>query len=124
MAKLTNHHLAYLCFLPPTILSLISGLLKLIPVETGTAGGIGFLVLIPLTLLSIVSIPVGMALSVRYRRDYTLLILSFLTVLYLVEFATEAGTVKFYNSILSLYGLLNSLILVWWFLFRRKRDYG
>ena len=116
----TTHDLAYLCFLPTTLISVVSGILKFIPVDTGTAGGVGFLILIPLALLALVSVPTGIVLSLRYRQDRALLLLSFLTVLYVLEIISEAGSTKFYNTSLSIYGILSILVLATWFLYRRK----
>ncbi|MDR8394434.1 hypothetical protein NC796_25030 [Aliifodinibius sp. S!AR15-10] len=91
--------------------------------DTGTAGGIGFLILIPLALLALISIPAGIILSMKYRKDYVLLFLAFITILYVVEIMTEAGTAQFYNLTLSLYGISGIMFVASWFLFRRKRYY-
>lgn len=118
-----GHHLAYLCFLSPILLSIVAGLSQMMTLDIGTAGGVGFLILIPLALLALVSVPAGIILSLRYRKDYVLLILAFITILYVVEILTEAGTVQFYNLTLSIYGISGSIFVASWFLYRRKRYY-
>ncbi len=89
-------------------------------IDTGTAGGIGFLLLIPLALLALFSIPVGIVLAIQHRKDPVLMTLVVLTVLYLVEIITEAGDAKFYNTVLFLYGIVGLVLLGWWFLLGRK----
>lgn len=119
----TDHNLTYLCFLPPVILGILSGLSTLISMDTGTAGGVGFLILIPLSLVALVSIPAGVILSFRFYKDYALLFLSFLTILFVLEIFIEAGSVKFYNTVPFIYAVAGISILASWFLFRRKRYY-
>lgn len=119
----TTHNLAYLCFLPPALLGTLSGLSTIIPMDTGTAGGVGFLILIPLALVALASVPSGVILSLRFRGDYALLILSFLTILFVLEMFIEAGSVKFYNIVSLIYGITVISVLVSWFLFRSKQYY-
>lgn len=116
-----KHDLAYACFLPPVIVSLISAVGTVIPMSTGVAGGIGFLVLIPLTLLALVSVPTGIYLSFVLREDIVLPLLSVLTILMVVEVVTEAGSVAFYNATAWVYGVLGTILVASWFLVRRWR---
>jgi len=117
----SKHDLAYACFLPPVIASLISAVGTAIPMSTGVAGGIGFLVLIPLTLLALVSVPSGIYLSVVLRKDMVLPLLSVLTILMVVEVITEAGSVAVYNATAWVYGVLGTILEASWFLVRRWR---
>ena len=116
-----RHDLAYACFLPPVIVSLISALSTVIPMSTGAAGGIGFLVLIPLTLLALVSVPTGIYLSFVLRKDVVLPVLSVLTILIVVEVITEAGSATVYNATAFVYGVLGTILIGSWFLVRRWR---
>ena len=116
-----RHDLAYACFLPPGIVSLVSAVGTVIPMSSGVAGGIGFLVLIPLTLVALVSVPTGMYLSIVLRKDVVLPLLSILTILALVEVITEAGSVAFYNATAWVYGVLVMILEVSWFFGRRWR---
>ncbi len=120
-AQRSKHDIAYVCFIPPGLVSLVAALARAIPMSSGTAGGIGFLVLIPLSLLALISIPIGIYLSIVLRRDVMLPLLSVLTILMLAEVVTEAGTVAFYNASSKIYGLLNLFCQATWFLFRRRR---
>lgn len=117
----SKHDLAYACFLPPVIVNLISAIGTVIPMNTGVAGGIGFLVLIPMTMLALVSVPTGIYLSLVLRKDIILPLLSVLTILMVVEVITEAGSVAFYNATAWVYGVLGAILVASWFLVRRWR---
>jgi len=113
--------LAYACFVPPVIVSLISAVGTVIPMSTGVAGGLGFLVLIPLTLLALVSLPAGIYLSFVLRKDIVLPLLSVLTILMAAEVISEAGSVAFYNATTWVYAVLGTILVASWFLVRRRR---
>ena len=117
----SKHDLAYACFLPPVIVSLISAASTVIPMSSGVAGGIGFLVLIPLTLLALMSMPIGIYFSIVFRKDIFLPILSALTIFMVVEVITEAGSATFYNAIAWIYGISGMILIASWFLVRRWR---
>jgi len=51
------------------------------PMLHGIAGGAGMLMLVPLSIVALVSVPIGVFLSVSYRRDIVLPALSILTML-------------------------------------------
>jgi hypothetical protein len=89
--------------------------------STGVAGGVGFLVLIPLALLGLISVPTGIYLSFVLRDDVVLPLLSVLTLLMVVEVITEAGSVAFYNATAWVYGVLGTILVASWFLVRRWR---
>ena len=84
--------------------------------DTGTAGGIGFLILIPLGLATFVCVPIGIYHSATYRKDYALLILATVTVLMLVQLFAEIGPVTFQNILWLAYGALVIMTEVVWFL--------
>lgn len=117
----SEHDLAYLCFLPPTIVSLISAVGTFVPMSDGTAGGIGFLVLIPLSLASVLSVPIGIVLSVLFRKDLALPLLSILTIVLVVEVFSEAGPPAFRNGVTWAHGIGATLVVGSWFLVRRWR---
>ena len=73
-----NHDIAYACFIPPGIVHLIAGVSHFIPMDSGTAGGIGFLILIPLTIAAIVAVPIGIFYVVSFSlwRDPVLMSVS------------------------------------------------
>ena len=116
-----RHDVAYACFLPPLILSLISTVGTVIPMSTGVAGGVGFLLLVPLAFLAIVSVPIGIYLSLVLRKDIVLPLLSVLTILRVAQVLTEAGSVAFSNATGSVYGVVGAGLVASWFLVRRWR---
>jgi hypothetical protein len=108
--------LAYACFLPPGIVSLISALSAVIPMDSGVAGGIGFLVLIPLSLVALVSVPTGIYFTIVFRKeDAVLVLLSVSTIFMLAGVVADAGSTAF----ASVYGLLVMILVANWFLARR-----
>lgn len=122
-AERRKHDIAYGCFLAPGAVSLIAAIAGAIPMDSGTAGGIGFLVLIPLAMVALVAVPVGVFYSIVFRRDGVLLLLSILTIFMLAEVVTEAGSVEFYNATGLVYGILVLVLEASWFLLRRRRAY-
>ena len=102
---------------------MIAAIASAIPMDSGTAGGIGFLVLIPLTLAALISVPTGICFSIVLRRDAVLPLLSVMTIFMLAEVVTEAGSVTFYNATMSVYGILVVVLEASWFLLRRQRTY-
>ena len=106
--------LGYACFLVVGAASLLSTLAEII--DAGL-----LLVALWLFFFSLVTVPIGIFLSIVCWRDGLLPALSVLTLAFVVEGATEAGSVRFYNASTSLYGVLVLLIVASWFGFRRWR---
>lgn len=123
-SKRWKHDIAYACFLPPGLLSLIAAISMYFPMDTGTAGGIGFLILIPLSLLALTTVPIGVYYSVVYWRDAALVILSLGTILTMVQMFAEIGPVQLRNVLGLVYGVLVFALEVAWFLERRGRTYA
>ncbi len=117
--RLTRHDKAYLCFLLPGLLSLVSRIASLIPMDTGISGGIGFLVLIPLALASIVTTVYGIYLTIVLHDDKFLALLAVLSLLYLTQLFTETGSAAFQNVVGLAYGLV-VVGIVWYWFFRRR----
>jgi hypothetical protein len=92
-----------------------------IPMDSGAAGVLGFLVAIPLALVSIAALLLGTVQALLLWRHWPLLLLAAMTILFLAEIVTEAGSVAFYNAIPFLYGI-GSLAICgnWFFLLRAK----
>jgi hypothetical protein len=101
-----RHDMAYACFLPPGLLGLISSGAAFVPMDTGTAGGIGFLILIPLGLGTFVSVPLGIYYSAAHWKDYALGVLVITTILMLVQMFAEIGPVRIQNLLWLGYGVL------------------
>ncbi len=115
-----KHDIAYLCFIPPGLVFLAGSLAAYVPMSTGTAGGIGFLVLIPLTLASLYTVPKGMYFAVSHRRDFVLIFLSVTTILMVVQLILELGSVGARNATGLVYGAAVLLSVGSWFFIRRR----
>ena len=104
-------YLAYGSFLFCGLLALAVGILDLVPMNDGTAAGIGFFLLIPLTLVAIGLMLVGMVLSIRLWRDWPLPFLSVLLILVfvasntIVSEATSSLVYGLFATVLSVRGL-------------------
>ena len=85
--------------------ALFIGSLNFISMDDGTAGVLGFLVLIPLSMASLVAMVVGFGYTIRLYNHWPLVVLSLLSVLSMAEMVTEYGSVKLYNAVPILYGL-------------------
>lgn len=92
-----------------------------IPMDSGAAGVLGFLVAIPLALASIAALVVGMVQALLLWRHWPLLLLAAMTTLFVAEIVTEAGPVAFYNAIPFLYGIGSLAICGIWFSVLRAR---
>jgi hypothetical protein len=115
-------NIAYGSFLFCGVVVLLTAIISLIPMSAGTAGGIGFLVLIPLSVLSITALLIGIWYAVRLRHNIPLIMLAILSILFVVEVITEFGSPLFYNSVNWIYGLIAIFLPLWWFFIKRK-DY-
>ncbi len=116
-----KHDFAYGCFLIIGFTSLFSSIISAIPMDTGLAGGLGFLVLLPLSVASLVAMFVGVFLSLTILKHWPLLFLSIFSLLFLLEIITEAGSVSFYNTTGWVYGIITTGFSIGWFLFIRKK---
>ncbi len=115
-----KHDIAYACFIPPGLVSLIGSIAAYVPMSTGTAGGIGLLVLVPLTMLALGTVPIGLYYSVLLRKDAALPLLSILTVLRFALIVTDVGPAWAYNLSGVAYGLVVVGLVAFWFLWRRR----
>ncbi len=118
---LRKYDVAYGCFLFCGVAVLLISELSFIPMDDGTAGGLGFLVFIPLSLVALVAMAVGIGYTIRLYNHWPLVVLSLLSVLFIAEVVTEYGSAKLYNAVPILYGLSASGFSLAWFLILRKR---
>lgn len=117
----SKYDLAYGCFLLCGASAIIVGVMGAIPMDSGTAGVLGFLVAIPLALASIGALVVGIVLTFLLWRHWPLPLLAGMTILFVAEIATEAGPVGFYNAVPFLYGIGSLAICGIWFSVLRAR---
>ncbi len=121
-AQRGKHDLAYACFLVPLALSAVIAIGTFAPIDDATAAGLGLAVAVPLALAALIAVPVGIGFSVVLWRDGILPCLSVLTVLWIVEVITQAGSVAFYNATTGpIYASFVLVLEASWFLWRRMR---
>lgn len=114
-----RHDVAYLCFLPAVLVALLVTALALVPLSTGTAGGLGLLVLVPLSLVALAALPMGLYLALRHRHDRALLTLALATLALLALVMTEAGAPAWRNAATAAYVVLALVIELSWLSRRR-----
>jgi hypothetical protein len=121
--------LAYGCFLVGGIGALIISVLIVFPlpiaIDNSTAGVVGLLVLIPLTLFWLGALSLGVVLTGLLWKDWGLVTLSGISVLFLAAAAAaaEADLVAFFSIVPAVYGLGVVAIGGLWFLKRRRRRF-
>lgn len=100
---------------------MIVGVMGAIPMGSGAAGVVGFLIAIPLAVASVAALVVGIVLSLLLWRHWPLLLLAAMTILFVAEVITEAGTAALYNAAPFLYGIGSLAICgIWFFVVRGK----
>ena len=115
-----KHDRAYLSFIPPAILGFALFVANMVPMGTGTAGGVGFLVLIPLSLLSLMTVPRGIWHALSFFRDRWLVVLALATVLVVVAVFADFDSPAVTNLLIGTYSLYAVMCIGSWFLFRRR----
>jgi hypothetical protein len=118
-----KYDLAYGCFLLCGASALVVGVMGSIPMNSGAAGVLGFLVAIPVAVASIAALVVGIVLSLLLWRHWPLLLLTGMTILFVAEIVTEAGTTALYNAAPFLYGIGSLAICGIWFFVVRGRTF-
>lgn len=119
--KRSGYDLAHGCFLLCGSSALIISAMGAIPAASGTAGGLGFLVAIPLSLASLVAMVSGLVLTIRLWKDWSLIILSGMSLLFIAELLSEYGSAAFYNAVPVVYGAGVVAISGAWILVLRRR---
>lgn len=117
MTARSKHDIAYGCFLVPMAACLIAAIGGAVRMNDANAAGIGFFVLIPLTLASLAAIPVGVFYSILCRDGFVLL-LSALTLILIAAFIAGAESIMEFGG--AVYGILVLIIEGRWWFFRRR----
>jgi len=113
--------IAYACFLAPGTAALLSTIAPLLSPRFLDPAYLGFFVLIPLVMVSAVSVPVAIALAfIIGRREPALVALSVATPLLLAAAMTGFGDGAIMNFAFALYALAALGIICYWFAVRRK----
>jgi len=118
MTARSKHDIAYGCFLVPVALGLTGVVAERVPMNDANAAGIGFFILIPLTLAALAATVIGVFCSIVLWRDGVLPFLSVLTLLMATLLFLETGKTWVYGLI---YGILVLLLEASWFFVRRRR---
>ena len=119
--SLREYDIAYSCFLFCGIVALLNSTLSYIPMDSGIAGGLGFLVFIPLFIATLAAMVIAIGYTIKLYHHWPLIILSILSVIFVAEVFTEYGPVMFYNIVLIVYAVSTTLIsLTWFFIYRHK----
>jgi len=115
---------AYAAFSVCGVAGIVVSLLGFIPMDAGTAEGLGFLVALPLGVASLGGALYGIGFSLRYRRDRILLVLS-ATTLALVAGMFVAGTTSalLFNVLPVAYGLVVLPVTGRYFVMERRRRF-
>ncbi len=119
--SLRDYDLAYGAYLFFGLVILLVAVISIIPTDSGMAGGMGFLLLIPLSLMGFVMLLVGLWKTVGLGRQPMLWVLALVAVLFLVEAVTEWGSAAFYNALTVFACLVTISLPLYWFVFARKR---
>ena len=118
-----SYDFAYGCFLFCGAVIFLTTVIGLIPMSTGTAGGIGFLILIPLSVVTIIVLFIGLWRVIVLQKQIALTVLAGISVLFVAEIVTEFGSPLFYNVANWTYGSIAILLPLRWFFIKRK-NYG
>ncbi len=117
----TRTSLAYACFLAPGTAALVSTIAPLLSPRFLDPAYLGFFVLIPLVMVSAISVPVAVALAFKIgRKQPTLIALSVATPLLLAAALTEVGDGAIMNSAIAIYALVTISTIIYWFAVKRK----
>jgi len=115
-----KHDMAYACFLVPWAAAVIGVIPNVVKISDANAAGIGFFVLIPLSMLALVTVPVGIFYSIVFWRDGVLPLLSIVTIgMMAIIFGTDLA--DYYGW---LYAVLVMILEGSWFLLRRRKFKG
>jgi len=114
-----SYGIAYGSFLLCGLFALFTGLASLIPASSGWAGGIGFLVILPLSFLVFAAWCTGIWQTIVLPKQPLLTALALFSVCYILEIMTEFGPAPFYNAANWVYGAITIIVSLYWFLIQR-----
>ena len=112
---------AYGCFLIPGAWALCVTIATFSTLTPPTAAGLGYFVLLPLGLAAMVTIPVGIVLTLKVDPDPALALLAVATIAVVAAICGDyTSAVVVMTLLFTIYGLLVFALAGWWFLVRRK----
>jgi hypothetical protein len=114
---------AYACFLAPGTAAIFSTTAPLLSPRFLEPAYLGFFVLIPLVLLSALTVPVAMFFTYQIgRSEPALVALSLATPALLTAALTEVGDGTVMNVAMALYGFASVSAICYWFAVKRRRN--
>lgn len=124
-ANLWQYDMAYGCFTFCGLVALLIGMFTFLPIGFESAGGFGYLLLIPLTAMSLGAMLLGLVFAARLLRHRPLALLTLASLLLVAEIVTEFGPVLLFNLAPLIYGVIAcGLGCVWFFALRRRVRHG
>lgn len=116
-----QYDLAYGCFAFCGLVALLIGLFTFLPFGFESAGGFGYLLLIPLTAMALGAMLLGLVFALRLLRHWPLALLALASLLLIAEIVTEFGPVLLFNLAPLIYGVIACGFGGAWFFVLRKR---
>lgn len=112
---------AYACFLAPGVAALLSTVAPLLSPRFMDPAYLGFFVLIPLVMLSALTVPVAIFMTYKVGRSQPALVaLSVMTPLLLAAALTEVGDGAVMNVAVAIYGVSSIAAICYWFAVKRR----
>ncbi len=106
--------IAYAGFLLGGIFSLSIVFVSYLSLDNGQAGILGFVVLIPLSIIALLAMLVSIACTLVFHLDRQLKILAGFSVIFFIELVWEVGIPWFYNAMGLIYGLVATYLPIRW----------
>lgn len=118
-----EYDIAYGCFFfcGLAAIGIISVILIIDFTDAGTAAALGFGVLMPLSITTLIAMLIGITFSIRLRQHWPLVFLSIMPVFLLAGLLTEYCVAAFYNVAPIIYGIVAVAFSAAWFIVLRKR---
>ena len=112
---------AYVCFLAPGVAALLSTIAPLLSPRFMDPAYLGFFVLIPLVMLSALTVPVAIFITYKFgRSEPALVALSVMTPLLLAAALAEVGDGTAMNVAVAFYGVYSIAAICHWFAVKRS----
>ncbi len=113
--------LAYGAYLFSGLVVVLVAVISILPVGSNMAGGVGFLLLIPLSVMGLLMISIALWKTVVLANQPVLWGLALLSLLFVIEAVTEFGPPALYNAVTVFYSLVAVLLPLNWFVIVRKK---
>jgi len=115
MRHMGKADIVYSGFLLGGIVSLIMVLVSYLPLSNGQSGVLGFVVLIPISIIGLLVIPACIVCTFVFHLDWQLKVLAGFSAIFVIELFWEVGPAWFYNTLGVIYGLVATYLPIRWF---------